>query len=269
MHSVRTTRGMPSYIMFKLIIEKAEEDNLIGHITAIKLGRLTEVDHTQSVDLADTNDLHAESVDWHLEHVSLFLKRVYDAYQQNLTIHVATPFLCAVCSIVFASNLGEEAKTTMNSIVDFSDIDHIQSVVHLYGVDSVRSAVQSGLQLLENNQDGNIPELFADIFNSLTDADEEKSFFALSVLAHFAEQIHIAAASPANSETEVLDTDRLSSDLTLLERIDRLVDRVGNKSTKTTVTGKLADLEELCFGTEREGIFTDRILSMEEQVGII
>jgi len=268
MHSVGTTRGMPSYLMFKLIVEKAEEDNLIDHITAIKLSRLAEVDRTQSIDLADTIDLYANSIDWHLEHVSIFLKRVYDADQQNLTSYIATPFLCAVCSAIFASNLGIETKTTMNSIVDFSDIDHIQSIVQ-YGDDSVQGAVQSGLELLDNNQNGNIPELFADIFNSLPDADEEKPFFAVSVLGYFVEQIHIAAASPANSEIEVLDTDRLSSNLTLLERIDRLIDRVGKKSTKTTVTGKLADLEELCFGTEREGIFTDRILSMEEQVGII
>jgi hypothetical protein len=156
--------------------------------------------------------------------------------------------------------------STLLSIIDFCDIEHIQSVVIDLGDLTVKDALEKGLEYMEN---ASHERLQANISSELS----AHPIYALAVTAQM-----VTAEVTSSTEGTIAPLENPGSALgqespagvgvgTVADRVRRLAGELGEEfDSNLNMKETIATLEMIVFGEERDGRIVDRVGSLEAEL---
>jgi len=242
-----------SFTMFKLLLEKAEEDGCIDHPTFVKLRRIAQKHSTEneerSSNLNAIRELGLESIERRLLKIESALRKVcctslVKQPKDQAVNNLIRAILNSLSISIVDDDLEGTMKTTYMSIVDFSDISHIEKVVHNSGDSAAAHALRIGLKLVESSAPDSLFEhSMAELFEKYNCTNGERALMINTIIAKR------LSALDFDQEMQVVNTEKKSSTLSvtsskpllnssaafillLLAILIPLVDRLNRMATK-------------------------------------
>jgi hypothetical protein len=305
-----STTCYDSIAIFKQLLRKAREDGIINYHDFDILDRKAEVAHTAEapfvkdiwnsiehlearvdvlehrVDILDARVANLESRVDKLEQVTAnlvdALKMLQKGIRRKQKINVAMGMMGAVLNAVSFGVAGSAAQgvmgTVINSIVDFGDISHIETIVETFGDATVRDAFQAGIDAVANKAEDEVYKAankgyaklrVPSVDEFLAAAQKDNPLFAIVVTAQFISQEYddtvqdtpqakpSAATAPATEGTAAVSTS---------SRLDALEEAVGIEKTSAAIKKRVEAVEENWFGEIQKGALKDRISQLENDI---
>jgi len=181
-----------SFTMLKHLLEKAEDDGCIDHPTFVRLRRIAQKRSTEnariSSNLNNIRELGLESIERRLRKIESTFRKVCSASLTELpkdqAVNTAIRAILNALSIALGDDLEGTMKTTYMSIVDFSDISHIEKMVNNSGDSAAGNAVKRGLQLVADSSPDSLFELSrAEIFENYAQSNGERALTINTIIA--------------------------------------------------------------------------------------
>jgi len=145
-----------SISFFKLILEKAESDQHIQRIDFHRYDNWAEVNRMENapfivniVDSVKSNTARIEGLEANLEAIDVSLDSIKRGLKRQMKIEATVGFLCAALNAIsfgVGGSILDSSIKAMESIIDYSDLVHIQSVAEKWGEGCVK-LVENGVQL--------------------------------------------------------------------------------------------------------------------------
>jgi len=183
---------------FKLILEKAEIDNYIQRIDFHRFDNRAEVKRMENapfiiniIDAVKLNTARIEGLEANLEAIDASLYSIKRGIKRQMKIQATVGFLCAALNAIsfgVGGNIVEATIKALDSIIDYSDLAHIQSVAAEWGQGCVEQ-FETGVQLATD-------ELADEL---LREAVKKKE--ALKVISATATMIHAQCLTHPNHAT--------------------------------------------------------------------
>jgi len=287
--AARSTTCADAVVIFKLLLDKAEEDGIIGKAKKYKLDREAEVTHTSNApfvkDLweriqglemrvegleARTERLEACFQDMHLCLVKL-QKGIIFKHKVDVVTGMMSSVLNAISFGVLGSATSGAMQLALNNIVDFGDISHVQEVVKNSRDVTVHDALNHALTVAEKVGSQRLYQ----------DAEEGKSILKGTMHAQLIAAanngnplmaVAITAHIVSNTEASLVTNDEniISSPPEkpkgLVNRVHALEQELSLENIPTAIIKRVENLELQIFDKIRRGILGERITALEEEL---